>query len=150
MKMVQAVLDTIGQLMGADTTYLAEATPFVAVALVKMPFSPGPYLTFDDLTFADFDGSDPLHAVSAATQVFTDPANGEQIMQVQEHAGGWHWVVTGDTNLNQVIYGYALLNADGDALIAADLFDLPITLNAIGQGVDVPQVRFRITNLAIA
>lgn len=146
---VQAWLDTIGTLMGADTAWLADATPFVEVHLAQNAFTPGPTLALGDLTEATFTGATALHAASAATQVFKDPANGNQIMQVREPAGGWHWVTTDAVNLPQTIYGYYLTTGDGDPLIAAALFDTPIVLSATGQAIDIGQVRFRILGLSI-
>jgi len=131
-------------LLGADTTTLAEATPFVAVSLIKEPFTPSRTLTWADVVEADFDGYAELHAASAATQVFTDPATSDNVMQARDPAGGWHWVTTGLTNLPQTIYGYVLTDSAQTDVYASALFDVPVVLNAVGQAVDVGQVNVRI------
>lgn len=143
------IQSAVGTLLGADTTTLAEATPFVEVHLIKSPFTPAPTLVIGDLTLADFDGYAPLHAASAATQVFIDPATGDQIVQVREPAGGWHWATTGITNLPQTIHGFALTKADGSILYGAELLSPVVILNGSGQGLDVDQVHFRIPNGSI-
>jgi hypothetical protein len=35
-----------------------------------------------------------LLQTAAATEVFMDPASGNQVIQVSEPAGGWHWATT--------------------------------------------------------
>lgn len=144
MQATQAIIDAMAALLGADTGTLAAGTPFVEVALVKAPFTPGPDLVLADLTLADFDGYAALHAASAATQVFKDPATGENIIQVREPAGGWHWATTGVTNLPQTIHGFALLDPTGATVYGAELLDAPVVLTASGQGVDIPEARFRL------
>ncbi len=134
----------IAAAIGADVTTLAEATPFVEVQLYKAAFTPGPDLVPGSVTEADFDGYGAKHAASAATQVFTDPATGEKLIQVREPAGGWHWETSGITHLPMTIYGYGLAKSDGSALYATATFDTPIVLNGSGQGIDVPQVRLRL------
>lgn len=135
---------SIGTAMGADTTKLAEATPFVAIHLAKAAFTPSRELVLSDLTEATFDGYGALHAASAATQVFIDPATGDQIVQCREPAGGWHFVSTGVTGLPETIYGYYLTDAAGAVLYASEVFDTPVEITASGQGVDIGQVRLRL------
>lgn len=128
-------------LIGADTTKLAEATPFVMVSLVIGAFSPGPTLDITTLTLASFTGSTPLHAGSAATQVYRDPLTGNQVMQVREPAGGWHWQASVAPSPAQTVYGYILTNAAGDTLIASETLADPVTIVAVGDGVDIPQIK---------
>lgn len=136
-------MDKIAPLVAADTTGLAEATPFVEVVLIKSNFTPGPDLDISSLTVADFDGSTPKHAADAGPHVFTDPATDEQIVQVDPVAGGWHWQTTGVTNLPQTIYGWIITDSAGAGLHGSELFPDPILLQITGQGVDIPAVRFR-------
>lgn len=147
---VQDFLNTIGTLLGADVAWLAAPTTFVALHLAKAPFTPGPGLDIGDLVEADFDGYAALHAASAATQVFFDPATGNQIVQVREPAGGWHWASSGVTNLPMTIYGAYLTSSDGTDLIATDLFAEPIVMTGTGQGVDWDQVRMTIAGVLIS
>lgn len=135
--------DSVATLIGADTTKLAEATPFVQVILLKAAFTESRNLVLADLVEADFDGYAGLHADSAATQVFNDPGTATKEIQLREPAGGWHWVTSGVTHLNQTIYGYAVTNAAKTVLLGTHAENLG-TLSAIGQGIDIPQVRFKL------
>lgn len=139
----QALLDSIPPLVAADAAFLAELTPFVKVSLVKSNFVPSPDLDVSLLTLADFTGATPIHAADASPQVFLDPATNEWIVQVDPAAGAWHWQTTALTNLPQTIYGWILTDNAGTTLIASDLFPSPIVLQIIGQGIDIPAVRFR-------
>lgn len=145
----QAFLDRIGVAIGADTACFADPTTFLKVTLVKTAFTPGTELVLGDVTVADFDGSTALHAADATPAVFRDPQNGDQIVQASDPAGGWHWQTTGSTNLPQTIYGYIVTDHTGANLQGSVLFDTPLVLNGVGQGVDVPAVQVRITALAI-
>lgn len=134
--------------IGADTNGLAEAA-FVGVSLVKAPFVPSQNLVIGDLTLADFTDSDTIFVTSAAAQVFLDPATAEWILQLDEPLGGWHWVTGDAVLLPQTIYGYALTNHAKAKLLGTALFDVPVLLNAAAQGVDIAQVRFRLSNAAL-
>jgi len=138
---VKDFITAAGVAIGADTSWLAQPTTFVAVALIKLPFTPSPARVLGDLTLADFTGSTPLHAASAATQVTSDPFSGSVVLQVREPAGGWHWVTGDAVNLPQTIYGYALLSSDLATLIATAALNTPIPLTGAGQGIDIGQVR---------
>ncbi len=130
--------------MGADVTWLAEPTTFVAVHLAKNNFTPSPTLAITDLEEADFNSYAALHAASAATQVFNDPGSGNQIVQVREPAGGWHWQTGSSASLPQTIYGFYLTSSDGDTLIGSERFPTPFVLTDTGDGVDIAEVRFAI------
>jgi len=137
----QALVNRLGILLGADTVSLAEPTTFVKVHLAKEAFTPSLALDVADLTEADFTGYAAKAASDAATQVFFDPETSEQIMQVKEPAGGWHWVTGGGFVGPQTIYGYYLTDTAGTTLWASELLETPVVLNTAGQGVDVDQVR---------
>lgn len=143
------LLSAMAALLAADPATLAEVAK-VGVKLVKAAFVPGIGLVAGDLTYADFDGSGALAVSSATADVFTDPATGEVIIQLKEPAGGWHWVTTGVTNLPQTIYGAALRNSTGADLWGSVLLDNPVVLSAAGQGIDLAQVRFRVSNGALS
>jgi len=136
----------------ANTANLAQPTPFVALGLIKTPFTPDPDLTLGVGMLADFDGSTPIHADSAATQLGTDPANGDQIITPKVPAGGWRWVVTGVTNLPQTIYGFCILDSAETTLLASELLDPPITLTTttdeIVLGTDEVNLRLPISALS--
>ena len=145
-----SLLAAVAGAIANDTSALAQAT-FVHVYLVKSPFVPGINLTVADLTKADFAGAGSKATTVAAAQAFQDPATNEWIIQVNEPVSGWHWQTTdGTTNLPQTIYGYALTNTGETTLWGTALLDTPALLNAAGQGIDVAQVRFRLSNAALS
>lgn len=141
---VDSLVLKMANALGADTTSLAAPTTFVALHLAQEPFVPSPQLVVGDLTEATFTGSGALHAASAATQVFTDPTAGNVILQINEPAGGWHWVTGDAVALPQTIYGFYLTNAAGSTLWASELLDEPVELSGAGQAIDIPQARLNL------
>jgi len=139
-----ALADRLGVLLGADTVSLAEPTTFVKVHLAMEPFTPSLGLSVGDLVEATFTGYAEKSASDAATQVFKDPNSGEQVMQVKEPAGGWHWQTGGGFVGPQTIYGYYLTDMAGTILWASELLPEPVVLITAGQGVDVDQVRVKL------
>lgn len=139
----QVFMDKIPPLVAADTTGLAELTPFVMVSLVASPFVPSLDLDITTLTLASFTGATPKHAADAGPHVFLDPATNEWMVQVDPPAGGWHWQTTATTNLPETIYGWICTDSAGVVLQGSDVFPEPIVLQIIGQGVDIPRVAFR-------
>lgn len=144
----KALLDSMATSLSTDVNFLAEVL-LVEVVLFKAPFVPLPSTLLADLTLADFDGYAPEAVDSATAQVFTDPNTGEQIIQLMEPAGGWHWETTGVTNLPQTIYGFGVTNHLNTDLWGSDLLPAPIVLTASGQGIDIDQVRFRLSASAL-
>jgi len=114
------------------------------VVPLKQPYTPGPDLTFAGITVANFTGSTALTQDDEPTY-YIDPGTGDLIVNLVEPAGGWQWVTSDTVNLPQVIHGYALLNAAGNAVVAVTepLAD-PITLDGALQGIDAGPLTFRI------
>lgn len=136
------ILNTIVDLLAADTATIAPAALALHVHLVKTPFTPIATLLIGDVTPATFDGSTPLNAGVGPQDVFRDPQTTLRIVQILEPAGGWHWDVTGVTDLPQTIYGYVVTdNADAD-IYGAALLSTPLTLSSVGQGIDLSWIRF--------
>jgi len=144
----QVLIDRVATLLAADTTTLAQVG-LVNVHLAKEPFTPGPDLVLGDLVEADFDGYGALAVDSAAAQVFVDPITGDQVIQLDEPAGGWTWETTGVTNLPQTIHGAYLTNSANNVVYGAELLDEQPELNASGQGFSLPYVRFRVGSGAL-
>jgi len=138
-----------------ESLYTGLGTGFVGAAVfltatlgkvvpLKAAYTPGLDLVFADLSLANFDGSTGLTQDDEPV-IYTDPGTGDIIVNLVEPAGGWEWVTSGVTNLPQTIYGYALLNAAGNAVLAVtEPLASPITLNAAGQGIDAGSLTFRI------
>jgi len=134
--------------VGLGTGFVGQA-PFLTATLgkvvpLKAAYTPGPDLAFGGISVANFDGSTAI-VQDDEPVIYTDPGTGDIIVNLVEPAGGWQWVTTGTTNLPQTIYGYALLNAAGNALVGVTvpLVD-PIVLTASGQGIDAGPLTFRI------
>lgn len=125
---------------------VAEGGPFSPEAgseqkirLIKEPFTLDKGLVIGDLTFADFTGSTAKACGAGEAQAGINPLTGQRMIRLREPAGGFEWFVTGTPNLPQTIYGYAVTNNAGDALVAVALLDDPVTLTAEGQVIDIPQ-----------
>lgn len=146
----QDMLDSVATEIATDTTILAAAL-FLTVALVAAPFVPGAGLLVGSLVLASFTGSTPKANTTAVMLKYTDPATTEWLIEVPPPVGGWHWqVVTNVTNLPQTIYGYALLDSTGAILYGTALLPAPRLLTAIGQGIDLPPVNFRLNAQALS
>ena len=146
----QVMLDAVATEIATDTTVLAAAL-FLQVFLVKASFVPGRNLTVGSLTPADFAGSTAKANTSATLLKYTDPLTGEWIIEVPPPVGGWHWQTTsGVTNLPQTIYGWGCMDSTGAILYGTALLPAPLLLNANAQGIDVPNVTFRLNQAALS
>jgi len=135
---------SIGELIAADDAFLAPAANANKIALIKSAFSLEEGLEVGDLDLADFDGSAPIEGATGAQEAGLDPVTGDQIVTILDPAGGYRWEVSGDTNLPQTIYGFALLNNAGSGLIAAATLPAPITLTEEGQVINLGVVNLTI------
>jgi hypothetical protein len=145
----QALIDAVAAAIAADEDALAAAA-FLHVYLVSNNFVPGNGLVVDNLVKATFTGSTAKVTTSATMQTFRDAQTGEWIIQIPEPAGGWHWQTGDAVNLPQTIYGYALTNVGETTLWGTALLPSPILLNGAGQGIDIAQVRFRLSQLCLS
>jgi len=132
---------SIRRLIARDTNLLAKAADAPKVTLIKEAFAESPALTLANVTEADFDGYATLDATVGNQQDFTLPGSGDQCVQLQEPVSGWHWEVTGATNLPQTIYGFLVGNQGDTKVYGVELLETPIVLDAIGQAVDIPYIR---------
>jgi len=137
--------DTAATLMAADTAWLAEATPFVSLHLAQNDFTPSINMSLTDFVECTFTGYAAKNAASAATQVFFDPATTQKVMQVQEPAGGWHFVCSGTPATPQQVTGYYLTDSGATKLIGFGRLDNPIASIMNGMAVDIDQVRFTLS-----
>lgn len=140
----------IGTLLAADAGSFAPAVSANKIALVMAAFTPNEDLTLGDLTLADFAGSTPLAGSTGAQLASVDPATDEQLITIKEPLGGWRWVTTALTNLPQTIYGYALVDSTIAAMYGVQALDVPITLTAVGQSIDLGAVVLRINQQPIS
>jgi len=141
---MKAVRLQFGELLAADTTTLAPAVNANKIALIANDFNLNELLEVADLTLADFDGSAPIAGATGTQLAGIDPLTGEQIVTVKEPIGGWRWEMTGLTVPTQTIFGYALLKSDLSVLYGAQRLPAPITLQAIGEQIDIGSAQIRI------
>lgn len=136
---VKVVRQELAVLLASDPTYIG---PVAAnkMALVMAPFVPSENLVVENLTLADFTGSTPLAGVAGTQPTGTDPTTQEDVVTIKAPAGGWYWHTTALTNLPQTIYGFALLDATLATLIGTQLLSPPVTLQAIGDFIDLGKV----------
>jgi len=146
----QNFLHSIAAALAADTTWLAEATPFVSLHLAQNDFNPNLQMTLADLTECTFTGYAAINAASAATQTFYDPTTLEDVIQVREPAGGWHFACSGTPSPAQQVTGWYLTDSGATKLIGCQRFEETILITSVLQAVDVDQVRFQLSNLALS
>jgi hypothetical protein len=138
------LLDQLALLLATDPTQLAPLVLPVHVHLAKAAFTPSPILTVASFTEADFGGYVVLNAGLGAQQFFLESSSGTRIVQLLEPAGGWHWEATGVLNLPQTIHGAFVTDNANAILFGSFLLAVPVALLAINDGVDLPNVRFRL------
>jgi len=138
----KAIRLSLLELLAADTTTLAPAADNCKVALIMEDFTPNETMDVGDFVLADFTGSTPLNAGLGTQLVGVDPTTGQQILTIKEPAGGWRWECTADPAEDQPIYGYVLLNKDGDDWFGVTKFPTPITITESGQEINLGSVTF--------
>lgn len=145
----QAMINRLATILGADTGSIAAAAA-PKLHLAMSAFTPGPGLTLAQLTEATFTGYAALAGAPGVVVPFVDPTSGLQIVQLPDPAGGWHFSCTGATGLPQTIYGWYVTDSAGVTLWGAQLFTTPVVVTAAGQGVDVPLVRFALSQACLS
>jgi len=126
----------------AEGAILSQPANAMIVRLIIAPFAESENLVVGDLTFADFDGSTGLDVALDDQQVGVDPVTGLQRVTLIEPLGGWRWETTGVTNLPQNVYGAALLSNASAALLAVMTLITPVTLDAVGQEINLGTLSF--------
>jgi hypothetical protein len=139
-----ALNQKLATLLAADATTLAPATDPNVIALVTNSFTPTPQTVIGDLTFASGDGLDPIIGTAGTQHVGVDPVTGESVISMVEPAGGWRWQLTGTPGSPVVVYGFALLTTASAAYLASELLPTPITLQVIGDFLDIGSATFRL------
>lgn len=101
------------------------------------PFINSPNLTRDtvigDLTFATFTGG-AAKTVTTWSDPYNDPLTGQLVIRGEAVP----FICTGNP-ANETVRGYAVLD-DMDALVGAAYLDTPVTIAAVGDGVEIEPV----------
>lgn len=134
------IVDAARDLLAADTGTLAPAALAVHVHLIAEPFVPGLDTDFTALTEATFTGGAAKSAGVGPQQSFNDPG-GNRVVQLLEPAGGWHWQCTVAPGAPETIYGIVYTDNADAVTYGSALLDSPVVITAVGDSVDVPNVR---------
>lgn len=135
---IDACIDAIKVIVGIGNF---DDVPTVKIALFTNDVTPSRFSTFADFDLATFTGSAPKDfGLELAAVSYTDPLTGERLLQMVPNNTSSAWVCTVTPVAPEIIYGYIITNADGDEYLGGDKFETPITINAAGQGIDVPDV----------
>jgi len=145
------VLDArIATLLAGDTTTLAQATNANLIALIVVPFVPGPSLDFTGLTEATFPGYTALAVGLNAQTVYFDPTTGRRVIEIIPPVGGWQFTSTGATSPQQIVYGFCLVNHAKTVTYGGQLLSTPVTIANSGDGLNLGQVAFNLTPFAMS
>lgn len=137
----QIIVDRIRTLLATDTTTFALAATPGKIHLAINSFSPSAALLVGSFTEATFVGYAALSLATGPQQTFNDSLTGGRVMQLVEPLGGWHWQTTATTSLPQTVYGFYCTDNGNAALWGSQLLPAPVPLNAIGDAVDIGNVR---------
>jgi hypothetical protein len=140
---VKSVRTALGTLLAANAATLAPAADPNEINLIAADFTPTENLVIGDLTLASGDGLDAIPGATGTQLVGIDPVTQEQIVTIKEPAGGWHWQLTGPKTPAVTIYGFALTTEAAAALLATQKLDVPITVENIGDLVDIGSATLR-------
>lgn len=135
----------LGELLGADATYLA---PIAGnkIALVIAAFVPEENLVIGDLTLAAFTGSTPKVLGAGTQNVGIDPTTGEQVITMKDPAGGLIWECSAAPVTPEVVYGIAMIDDAEAVLLGTELLSTPITITDVSDQVLVGSVQMRLTS----
>lgn len=140
---VKSVRTALGTLLAANATTLAPAMDPNEIALISADFTPTENLVIGDLTIAAADGLDPIVGVAGTQLTGIDPVTGEQIVTIKEPAGGWRWALTGPKTPAVVVYGFALTTTAQGALLGTQKLDVPVSMETIGDMLDIGNAELR-------
>lgn len=141
-------------LLAADTVTLAGASPTnPRVALLSTTFGPSPALVFADLALLEavFDGytAGGIDSVAGPQVEAQIPGTHDEIVELAAPAGGFKWITGVSFAGSTTIFGYAVWNFDDGILFWSALLDTPVTLNGVGQIIEIPAPRLRFTLIGV-
>lgn len=137
------VFNRLSLLLAQDTGSLAPAANPPKLHLSKQAFTPNQNNVPADFLEANYAGYAAIACIVGNQLVGIDPLTGERLVEMKIPAGGWRFPCTGLGNTPQDIFGAYLMNDAGTIIYGAALFESPLTIDTIGQVVEVDSVRFR-------
>lgn len=123
----------------ADATTLGGGV-LLKYGLVAAAFSPSRSLLYADLAQPVFTGYAEKVSPAGSARVVRDQATNGGGFAVQEPTGGLTWICTAAPGTPQVIYGWYVYFATGSKLLFTQLFDNPVTIEAVNDFVEVSAV----------
>ncbi len=136
----QQVLANINNAVLSDAGIWGSVTPLAQIMLVKNSFVPNPGIQISDLTPAAFDGSDPIPVpLPPQTQVI-DNNSGRLGVLMKEPIGGYKWVATTETDPEETIYGYAVVDTSNTAVYWTAVLPVPIVIRHVGNFVELSAI----------
>jgi len=111
--------------------------PNAKIMLVINNFVPNPGITLGDLTPATFTGSSPILIPFAPQNVVLDNQTGRPGISFKEPVGGYKFICTATPGAPEVVYGWAVIDADETFVMFTDVLTVPITIANIGNFVEL-------------
>lgn len=139
-----ALREKLATLLAADSATLAPAANANKMMLFTNSVTETENLSATDLVEANFDGYAAIDGTVGTQETGIDPATGDQIITMTPPLAGWRWKTTGVTNMPQNVFGFALVDHTKATLLAVEMFTTPITLNDVGQQIDLGAATMRI------
>jgi len=135
----QAIIDAIAVAIAQNTTWLANAAEN-NLYLVGDEFTPSPALTPGDLVLlsaSDVAGLDPKIIGVGNQTVVWNSSTGQWGIFLKEPSGGFRWVATADPASPIFIYGVAVVNDAGDAVLGSARFPQTMVIAQSGDFIEV-------------
>lgn len=114
-----------------DARDVANTLASVQVALFSNVITPSPDIVVGDLTLVTVAGMAAQELITPSAAF--DPGDGKPVCDVPTDP----FAATSSVGLPIDVQGWAILNNAGDEVIAVELLDAPVTINQVGDGVDV-------------
>ena len=108
--------------------------------LVTNSFVPSKNLTVTDLELAEYDGGEAKDIPFGPQLFILDNTTGRKGVLLKEPVGGYKWICSVPPDPVKTVYGWAIINVDGDAVFFADLLPVPVPITAVGNAVEITAV----------
>jgi hypothetical protein len=133
---------------------LLQADARIKVHLVAADFTESNVLSLGDLppdSTPTFSGYAPITTGNGAANVGIDPVSRNYRLELLEPAGGFRWETASDTDLPQTIFGwFAQSTTDPTALLFIERFAQPITLDGVGQVIEIPRASIDLLRIGLS
>ena len=135
-----ALRDECMKLLAADTATLASVVAN-KLHLNMNNATPSEQSVLADFTEASFTGHTAISVTAGTQPEGLNPGTNDSRIDLSPPVGGFRWQCTALTLLPQTIYGFYLTDNAGVVLLAAEKLATPIVLTAVGQVIDLGDVK---------